>query len=363
MESARTQQDYWCTTTFGDNVKTSFTWKIENFKSRTEKFQEKITSSIFFVTGSDNRLTKWCFHVYPKGDEEDLDCVAVYLISKNDFPVTASWDGFVLGENENDKAKSGVHIFEAKDSRIGFSGFIEHVDLSDNLLPGCYLTLVFEITVYGQGKTLSGSKYSNDSLCLRQDQGQKQLCENLGQVLADKELSDIELRCGETAFPCHQLILRARSPVFRAMFQTEMKEKQTKKIDIEDATPELVAEMLNFIYTGTISNNQLEEMASGLLGVANKYQLNDLKNMCEDKLCATLEVSNSIEYLVIGDLHNAFKLKQFACALVAENISKIVDTDVFKDLLRQQPDLAWEVIKVKTQEDVCDPKNKKIKLT
>ena len=82
---------------------------------------------------------------------------------------------------------------------------------------------------------------------LRQDQGQKQVCDHLDQVLKEKEFSDVEVNCDEMVYTCHQVISAARSPVFRAMLQAEMKEKQTRKIVLEDTKPRIVTEMLNFI--------------------------------------------------------------------------------------------------------------------
>ena len=124
---------------------------------------------------------------------------------------------------------------------------------------------MLKITVYSKGKTLFGSKNPDDIL-QKTHQRQKKVCDDLGQVLADKEFSDIEIKCNETVFPCHQLILAARSPVFKAMIQAEMKEKQTKKIVIKDSNPRTVAEMLNFMYTGDI-----------LLDTAIKNCLQDIK--------------------------------------------------------------------------------------
>ena len=149
---------------------------------------------------------------------------------------------------ENDKQKYVASINGADEvpegNIIGIPNFINHSDLTDKLLPGGNLTLVFQITVYSKGKTLSGSEDS--AKILRKDQSQKQVCDHLGQVLADKEFSDVEILCDGSVFPCHQIILAARSPVFRAMLQADMKEKETRKIDIEDSKPEIVGEMLRF---------------------------------------------------------------------------------------------------------------------
>ena len=90
----------------------------------------------------------------------------------------------------------------------------------------------------------------------------------------------------------------------------------------------------------------MEEIVSDLLGVADNYELNDLKEMCEEKLCSSLPVENSIECLVLGDLHRASKLKKMALKLVAKNTRKIVDIYVYEELFTQKPALAWEVAKV-----------------
>ena len=101
--------------------------------------------------------------------------------------------------------------------------------------------------------------------------------------------------------------------------------------------------MLKFLYTGYISLDEMEEITSDLLGVADKYQLDDLKEMCEEKLVSSISVENSIECLVLGDSLNASKLKKIALDLVAKNMKKIVNTDVYKDLFAKRPTLAWEV--------------------
>ena len=175
---------------------------------------------------------------------------------------------------------------------------------------------------------------------IRQNQRLKNVRDHLGQY---EEFTDIEIYCEETVFPCHQLVLAAGSPVFRAMLNANMIEKQTKKIVIDDYKPEIVAEMLNFLYTGDVHNEILEKTAKKLLGVADKYLLDHLKAMIEEKLCSFLNVDNSIECLDFGDSHNALKLKRMALEIVAKNMKTFVDTGVISDLFTHKPALAWEV--------------------
>ena len=72
-------------------------------------------------------------------------------------------------------------------------------------------------------------------------------------------------------------------------------------MSIKDIPSEVVAEMLLYIYTGNTPN--LNDLAGDLLGAAEQYQLEMLKNLCEEKLCSNLEISNSVNHLILGDLY------------------------------------------------------------
>ena len=173
---------------------------------------------------------------------------------------------------------------------------------------------------------------------------QKQVCDQFGQMLADKESSDLQIECDWQDFHCHQSILAARSPVLKAMIQDgkekPIKAKQVLKIDVDDVDREVFSEMLTFIYTGDLKKEKvLTEKASELLEAADKYQLDFLKEVWEEKLCSILSADNSVEFLVMGDLFQAPKLKKMALSLVKKNKSKIQDSNVYKNLFSKRMDL------------------------
>ena len=164
------------------------------------------------------------------------------------------------------------------------------------------------------------------------------------------KFSDVKIVTGNEEFHCHRNILSGRSPVFEAMFQSDMVENTSRIVDMKDIKPEVVREMLHFIYTGVISNDDvMDEIGRDLLGAADQYQLDLLKNKCEEKLCSSLDVSNSVELLVLADLHQAPKLKRMALKLVAKNMDTIVNTDVYKDLISRHPALTLEITKALVQ--------------
>ncbi|GFV29792.1 TD and POZ domain-containing protein 4 [Trichonephila clavipes] len=67
-------------------------------------------------------------------------------------------------------------------------------------------------------------------------------------------LSDINIRSGTKSFPVHKSILSVRSPVFHAMFGTEMREKTSKDLDLPDVDADTLRCLLLFIYTDTVKD-------------------------------------------------------------------------------------------------------------
>ena len=129
------------------------------------------------------------------------------------------------------------------------------------------------------------------------------------------------------------------------MFLNNMMERRTKRVDVQDVNPKVVSEMLNFIYTGIRITNEdvLKEKAAELLGAANRYQLELLKSICEDKLCSSLNISNSIDYLIFGDMYKASKLRRIALRMVTSNMATLVSTKEYKDLVKNNPVLVLEI--------------------
>ena len=73
------------------------------------------------------------------------------------------------------------------------------------------------------------------------------------------------------------------------------------------------------------------------------YQLDLLKRLCEDELGSTVDASNCLDLLVFGDIHQATNLKMAALELVLLNFPSLSDTDVYKEFIKQYPELAFEV--------------------
>ena len=155
-------------------------------------------------------------------------------------------------------------------------------------------------------------------------------------------MSDVQVKCGDQIFDAHQLILSARSPVFKRMFDNEMKEKNNRLVDIKEMDPSIVKEMLKFIYTGKCSVSDKDadpEIASELLKAAHRYGLNILVEMCGNVLLSTLTLENVLELLELGDMFEVQELKTHALDMVVTNMKTIRRTDKWKEYTKKSSHL------------------------
>merc|ERR1712110_1384434 len=96
----------------------------------------------------------------------------------------------------------------------------------------------------------------------------------------------------------------ARSDVLSAMLSTPMREGLERKIVISDLEAEAVKSMLKFLYSGTVDLDKLEsdEMALGILEAAHRYNVEDLVDLCVQRLTARFDVNSVGEWLYVADL-------------------------------------------------------------
>lgn len=111
---------------------------------------------------------------------------------------------------------------------------------------------------------------------------------HLGDLLRKGTGADVTFDVSGESFAAHKAILASRSPVFTAEFFGHMKEKHSHIVEVKDMEPAVFGAMLRFIYTD--SAPELEDgtavvaLAQHLLVAADRYGIDRLKLICEDKL-------------------------------------------------------------------------------
>lgn len=127
-------------------------------------------------------------------------------------------------------------------------------------------------------------------------------------IYADGILTDTTLVTEHSQeIHAHRCIL-ARSPVFHAMFQNDMKEKQTGEVYINDISYEVLKEMVFFMYSDRV--NDLDTIAGDLMLAADYYDLPDLKMMCLKSLEAHVTFINFAQSLFISERFGIDSLRE-----------------------------------------------------
>lgn len=352
----------WCYTQV-KVVKFNYMWTISNFSFCREEMGEVLKSSTFSAGASDK--LKWCLRVNPKGlDEESKDYLSLYLllVSCNKSEVRAKFKFSILNaKREETKAMESQRAYKFMQGKDwGFKKFIRRdflLDEANGLLPDDKLTLFCEVSVVADSVNISGQMHSAQFKV-----PDCRLSDDLGQLFECSQFADVTLTCAAREFRCHKAILVARSPVLAAMFEHDMKERQHNRVEIDDMDPDVMADMLRFIYMGRAPN--LDSMAADLLAAADKYALERLKVMCEEALCNNLSVENVSEVLILADRHSAEQLKAQAIEFINNrHATDVMETPGWKQMVSSNPHLVAEAFKALATQQIppIGPPRKKLK--
>ena len=263
----------------------------------------------FTVLLSENMRSYWRMELYPKGVENDDDTfMSVFLHNETDSEFRARFQFSILDINNTiTNSYSSVQGFGEEtigyddDGNDNIKGYFKFFNLeslknkSSQLLPNDNLTIVCDLTIFGSERN------TEPVFDLLEEENKevkklRPLIQDLEKLFSDKDMCDVQIICGDKVFDCHQVILSARSPVFRIMFQADMAEKMTRKVNVTDVEPDVMSELLTFISTGNtpkldkldkervVKTQTFDLFAQGLLMAAEKYQLEQLKNICLEKL-------------------------------------------------------------------------------
>jgi len=141
--------------------------------------------------------------------------------------------------------------------------------------------------------------------------------------------------------PVHKFILQLRSPVFKAMLSSRMKESTSNEIIISDFDHEVVKEFIRFLYLDTCDTSVFE--AKSLLAIAHKYEVKGLLKVSQNYLIKTLSIDTAVDLLRLSDLYEAKELKGNALKFIKSN-SKILATTGQLETL--SPGLMHDIIMV-----------------
>ncbi|KAG4071672.1 hypothetical protein HA402_011826 [Bradysia odoriphaga] len=188
---------------------------------------------------------------------------------------------------------------------FGWSKFLAIEELyrqRDALLQNNTLHIRVDMCIYGEHST------STSLLSLYKSKGTvnpvEVLTVDLGQLFNNKSNSDVEIVCGTETLYAHRLILSARSKVFTAMLESDMRETATSKIVLTDIDAEIFRAILLYIYTGKVEMNDSISYVELIYG-AEKYDLAELKQYCFEQMCKSVTIDTIGSLAVAAEVYNA----------------------------------------------------------
>ncbi|XP_071726995.1 BTB/POZ domain-containing protein At4g08455-like [Rutidosis leptorrhynchoides] len=133
----------------------------------------------------------------------------------------------------------------------------------------------------------------------------------------------------------------SRSPVFKAMLETEMEESLSDTIKLSDVSHGALCAFVDFLYTAEAPLD--DDMACDLLVLANKYEINHLKNYGENFLISKLNWESSLKNYSFAHQHNAKTLLDDALSLILDTMDNLNEREEYLELVEKDPRLVVNI--------------------
>ena len=131
-----------------------------------------------------------------------------------------------------------------------------------------------------------------------------------------------------------------------------MAESKMTSIIIQDMEASTFRSMLHYIYHGSLPDAGEKEVYSTmaqyqhLIVAADRYRLEGLKKICEEKLCGNgITIDNVVSMLELAEDHVCPKLKAVCLGFLADgdNLKMVAISDEYIRLMQSFPNLLVEV--------------------
>ncbi|XP_006655968.1 BTB/POZ and MATH domain-containing protein 1-like [Oryza brachyantha] len=167
----------------------------------------------------------------------------------------------------------------------------------------------------------------------------------LGELLLSEKGADVTFAVAGESFLAHKIILAARSPVFMAEFFGPMRESSSRCVEIKDMEAPVFRAMLRFIYTGTSPELDQQQditttMAQHLLVAADRYGLDRLKLICQERLHSDINVDTAAATLAFAEQHSCSQLKDRCVEFVISsraNLDAVMATEGYRLVIASCP--------------------------
>ena len=158
----------------------------------------------------------------------------------------------------------------------------------------------------------------------------EELIRNLNLLRKSSILCDTIIRAEGTDFTAHRCVLTAASPYFRALFTTDLKEKESNLVELKEVKSVALSEVLHFMYTGEAKADSSN--AHDLIMLADYLMIPSLRSKVSKFLEGTISASNCLALESFALQFNCESLKEAAVSYKVENFVAVVNSDDFRSL-------------------------------
>jgi len=290
-----------------------------------EEFQNRLTSPKYTVRIGQNDVD-WSVGLY----QEDKDNVVIYLkLESDEETYTArSWFGVETSQGLWSNPIKKNFDFDGDASWGQDMGtpqeFAKHF-VDGKLVVVAILEILME-----------GDNYSDHMKIADHYVDEMRSISNLD------NLSDFTVISGSVHFPCHRVLLAARSKYFEAMFRNE---PEKKSLQMEEP-PEVVKDFLDYIARGCIPAD-MDAKAVDMILMADMYGLDLLTIACQTSMVNNLTAENAVETLIIMDkVKHVSKEehRQKILAFIKKEAAQIARSKDWEMFVRNYPNLVTEII-------------------
>ncbi|CAN6288199.1 unnamed protein product [Urochloa humidicola] len=311
---------------------------------------------------------RWRIQTYPNGNTpEAAGYVSLFLLLDDDRdaaatkPVAVQMQFSVMVERRSLfflKWKKHVASTKHKDvisfaskASIGYSRFAKRETLlNKQQRKGDPFAIRCSIVVHNASRAMGAAQKSpkyDDASSAPGVPPASGLSAQLGDLLSTERGADVVFEVGGETFAAHRAVLAARSPVFAAELFSAMREGDHAAaagvvvVRIDDMEPRVFQALLRFAYTDSLPEAETAAKKEGgamwkhLLVAADRYDMERLKLVCEDKLCKHIDVGTAAIILTLAEQHRCSRLKKACLDFIVGapgNLKAVVASDGFEHL-------------------------------
>uniref|UniRef100_A0A8C2QCA9 Ankyrin repeat and FYVE domain containing 1 n=1 Tax=Cricetulus griseus TaxID=10029 RepID=A0A8C2QCA9_CRIGR len=155
-----------------------------------------------------------------------------------------------------------------------------------------------------------------------------------------EQYSDLKIKVGGRHISAHKFVLAARSDNWSLANLSS-----TEELDLSDANPDVTMTMLRWIYTDELEFREDDVFLTELMKLANRFQLQLLRERCEKGVMSLVNVRNCIRFYQTAEELNASTLMNYCAEIIASHWDDLRKED-FSSMSAQ---LLYKMIKSKTE--------------